>query len=238
MTNIVEHAAPRARSRAAVMMVRGMAGLAALMFIAGCRADTPPQSPAALASLRQQLETVRVCAPLLSGSLPIEFSADALATPGVDALVGAGIVRRVPLPNPLNERRRVRIEIVQETGGDARLYRIGPDSPPQPQLCFGRKQVTTMQHEATGKRSGALHYAYRVVDAPAWTARPDIRAAFPFMAAMLEGDNKAEGPTDLGADGAWRLLGNPETNSLESDVKNKGFFPCKEVGRDVESACR
>ena len=224
MANIVGYAGARNRSRAAGMMVRAMAGVAALALVAGCRVDTQAQSPAALASLRQQLDGFRICAPLISGSWPIEFSADSLATPGVDALVKAGIVRRVPLPNPLGERPRVRIEIVQEEGGDARLYRFRPEVPPMPQLCYGRMQVTTMQHEATGERSGLLHYAYRVVDAPAWTARPDIRAAFPFMSTMLDREQRAQGGTTLAADGAWRLAGGPETHDM-GEMGNKGFFP-------------
>jgi hypothetical protein len=201
-----------------------MTGAAALLLVTACHADTPAQSPAALAGLRQQIDSVRVCAPLLSGSWPIEFSADSLATPRVDALVSAGIVRRVPLPNPGGERPRVRIEIVQETGGDARLYRLRPEAPPMPQLCFGRRQVTTMQHEATAKRDGSLHYAYRVVDAPAWTARTDIRAAFPFMATMLDSEQQASGATDLQADGTWRLVGDPQTQGIDA-MENKGFLP-------------
>ncbi|MCR6477259.1 hypothetical protein NU688_13950 [Variovorax sp. ZS18.2.2] len=224
MTTIERRVGSRQQGRTVQTMLRTMTAAATLSLLAGCPADTPAQSPAALASLRQQIDAVRVCAPLLSGTWPIEFSADSLATPPVDALVSAGIVRRVPLPNPGGERPRVRIDLVQETGGDARLYRLRPEAPPNPQLCFGRRQVTTMQHEAMGKRSGLLHYAYRVADAPAWTARPDIRAAFPFMVAMLDGEHRTIGATGLQADGSWRVTGDPQAQGADP-MENKGFLP-------------
>lgn len=205
-------------------MLRVMTAAAALSLIAGCPAENSAQSPAALAGLRAQIDSVRVCAPLLSGSWPIEFSADALATPPVDALVNASIVRRLPLPNPGGERPRVRIEFVQETGGDARLYRFKPEVPPTPQLCFGRRQVTTMQHETTSKRDGSLRYAYRVVDAPAWTTRQDIRAAFPFMVTMLDGEHQTSAATGLQADGSWRVVGDPQAQGANA-MENQGFLP-------------
>jgi hypothetical protein len=77
------------------------------------------------------VEGQRQCAPLLSGTWPIEFSADALSGAKVDALVAAGLVRRVALPDT-GDRPRVRIEPTEAGKRDLWLRRLDPTSPAEP----------------------------------------------------------------------------------------------------------
>lgn len=213
-----------------------MLGLAAVTAVAGCRGAPTAQSPEAVAGLRRSIDGVRVCAPLLSASWPIAFSTDSLATPGVDALVAAGLVRRVSLPDPAGDNARTRIAITATGLRDVRLHRLSPESPPQPQLCFGRKQVTTLHQASTGDRSGTVDYAYRIIDAPRWTTRADIRAAFPFMVDMLKGELHAQDGTMLSS-GRWNLATGAETQAV-AEMSNKGFFPCPAEGGERDSPCR
>lgn len=211
-------------------------GFAAVTVVAGCRNNPSAQSPETVAGLRRSIEGVRVCAPLLSASWPIVFSTESLATPAVDALAATGLVRRVSLPDPAGDNARTRIAITTAGLRDARLHRLSPESPPQPQLCFGRKQVTTLRHASTGDRSGTVDYAYRIVDAPRWTTRADIRAAFPFMVDMLKSELRAQDGTVL-SNGRWNLATDAGTQAV-ADMSNKGFFPCPAEGGERDSPCR
>ncbi len=149
----------------------------------------------AMAQIRAQVEGQRQCAPLLSGSAPIELSAHALAGPRVDALVAAGLVTRVPVANPADDRPRVRIEPTTAGSRDIWLRRLDPASPAEPLLCYGGKHVTAVHAERrnVGAETGpaaegaVLRYDYTIIQSPAWTARADVRAAFPFLPRELGG---------------------------------------------------
>ncbi|KTW09915.1 hypothetical protein [Sphingomonas sanguinis] len=200
----------------------GAMGVAALVLLAACsEGKSQPQAEGgdALAQLRAQLDGQRQCAPLLSGTTPIEFSADALSGPKVDALVAAGLVRRVPLP-ATGDRPRMRIEPTSEGSRDIWLRRLDPTSPAEPLLCYGRKQVVAVHPE--GKDT--LRYDYRVGQAPAWTGRTDIRAAFPFLARQLSEVHRAE-QVATREDGRWVLAGDTGRDASAELPPSEGFFP-------------
>ncbi len=185
----------------------------------------------AIAQIRAQVEGQRQCAPLLSGIAPSEVSADALAGPRVDALVAAGLVARVPVANPADDRPRVRIAPTAAGSRDIWLRRLDPASPAEP-LCYGRKHVTAVHAERrnVGAETGpaaegaVLRYDYTIVQTPAWTARADVRAAFPFLSRELGQVHTAEQiATRVGA--GWKLAGDPGGNASAELPAGKGFFP-------------
>jgi hypothetical protein len=197
-------------------------GLVVPVLLAACSEGmSQPKAEAgeALAQVRAQVEGQRQCAPLLSGTSPIEFSADALAGARVDALVAAGLVRRIPLP-ATGDRPRVRVEPTAEGSRDIWLRRLDPASPAEPLLCYGRKQVVAVHPEGKDR----LRYDYRIVQAPAWTRRPDIRAAFPFLPRALGEVHRAEQAATREGD-RWVL---PDDTGPEASAElppSEGFFP-------------
>lgn len=211
---------------------RGMT--APLLLLAACgpgARKVEPSAADALAQIREQVDGQRQCAPLLSGTAPIEFSADALAGPRVDALVAAGLVRRMPLPDR-GDRPRLRIEPTEAGARDIWMRRLDPSGRAEPFLCYGRKQVVAVRRERRDIGSDAgdpmtgdvLRYDYRVVEAPGWTARPDIRAAFPFLPRELERVRTAEQAARL-SNGAWELAGETGPDAGGELAADEGFFP-------------
>lgn len=205
--------------------------LATAALTAACGGAVRASSPTgeALGQIRAQVEGQRQCTPLLSGTWPIEFSADALSGRGVDALVGAGLVRRVPIPVPAGERQRVRIDLTDAGRRDARLFPLDPEGPSRgAELCYGRKHVVDVRFDRVGPETARdnpaaeenrVRYDYRVVDPPVWTARSDIRAAFPWIERELGATHTAEGAAFF-KDGRWQLssgVGPDTTAELPSE---------------------
>ena len=207
--------------------------VAGLVLLAACSegASQPQPSGEALAQIRAQVEGQRQCAPLLSGTWPIELSADALSGPRVDALVAAGLIRRVALPDT-GDRPRVRIEPTEAGKRDLWLRRLDPTSPAEPLLCYGRKQVVAVRPEArdVGAATGpavkgeVLRYDYRIVQPPAWTQRADIRAAFPFLTRQLGEVHSAEQAATREGD-RWVLNGDTGPDASAELPADQGFFP-------------
>lgn len=165
---------------------------ALLLGLSGCGADENKSDQ--LARIRAKVDGVRRCAALLSGSWPIEASADSLSGPHVDALVAAGLVRRVTMNVPEGDRARTRIELTPAGQNHILIERVTENTPETAVLCYGRLQVISLNQKQTqesktgdsSKLNNLLFYNYRIVQPPAWATRADIRAAFPFMVQDLE----------------------------------------------------
>lgn len=100
--------------------------------------------------------------------------------------------------------------------------------PSQPSLCYGRKHVVAVRLErrdvgvldGTPKMGYVLRYDYTIVDAPAWTARADIRTAFPFLQRELGRVRTAEQP-GYWSGKRWELTADngPEVNAELPDTE-------------------
>ncbi|PSJ39031.1 hypothetical protein [Allosphingosinicella deserti] len=199
-----------------------LAGAGLLAMLAAC--DGSRAQTSGLADLRAQIDGSRVCALLIGPQWPIEGSAAMLAQPGVDALVAAGLVRRDPVNDRANVTPQARIAVTPLGERDLRLFRLSADSPPAPQLCLGKKQVTAIERNG----DGPVRYRYRIVEAPDWTRRPDIRAAYPFVARLLDREQRAE----LGViekDGRLEVPGGIDQANV-AEIGNTGFYPCPYEG--------
>lgn len=141
------------------------------------------------------MEGQRQCAPLLSATSPIEFSAEALAEPRIDALVAAGLVRRVRLDRADAGGDFPRVRIEPKSAGMQYIWfrRLDPASGFEPMLCYDRKHVVAVRtgQQNDGSETGPVEptkivrYDYRIVQIPSWTSRGDIRSAFPFLVREL-----------------------------------------------------
>jgi hypothetical protein len=162
-----------------------------LVALSGCNREKG--EAAQIAEMRAAVDGVRRCADLLLGFLPLEASTDMYSGPRVDALVAAGLVRSVPVDTG-GDRPRTRIEVTPAGMAHVLINRAPETSLQHIQLCYGRSQIVSVRRELkdVGAESGpaknehVLSYDYKIVQAPEWTKRADIRAAFPFMAQDLE----------------------------------------------------
>jgi hypothetical protein len=214
-----------------------MVAVCSLALLAGCHlnAANPQAKPDdAIQQIREQVEGQRQCAPLLSGTSPIEFSAEALAGPRVNALVAAGLVRRVLLDrtDAGGDRPRVRIEPTSAGMHDIWFRRLDPASEPEPMLCFGRKHVVAVRtvrqdggsETDPSKPTEVGRYDYRIIRTPSWTGRGDIRAAFPFLVKELNRTHTAEQAATRVGD-RWSLASDTGPDAgAELDLR-EGFFP-------------
>lgn len=218
---------------------RRMAGLAAMMASTSSCGPTqavPFDDKDALLQLKRAMDGTRVCGTLVSATWPIEFAADALALPSIDALVSAGIVARSPVAVPASERERVRLLPTATGQNDVLLSRLQDDAPPQPKLCFGSRRIDAVRMERDGAGDWQLRYSYRIVDAPAWTGRPDIRAAFPFLDRLLDKPVPATNPVTI-REGKLDLPVQRDEFD-DAGLGSHGFFPCPVPDRQPDSPCR
>ncbi|WP_156359254.1 hypothetical protein [Sphingomonas sp. Leaf242] len=219
------------------MRVSCIVAACSLALLAGCHLNAAkPQSKPddAIQQIREQVEGQRQCAPLLSGTSPIEFSLEVLAGPHVDALVAAGVVRRVLLDraDAEGDRPRVRIEPTSAGMHDIWFRRLDPASRPEPMLCYGRKHVVAVRtggHDGgseTGpsKPAEVRRYDYRIVQTPSWTSRADIRAAFPFLVKELNRTRTAEQAATRVGD-RWTLASDTGPDAGAELDLSEGFFP-------------
>lgn len=219
-------------------MLAGCAAMTAMTAMTACgRIQTAAiDEKDALAQLKQVMDGTRICGTLVSATWPIEFSASALALPGIDALVSAGIVVRSPVAVPAGERERVRLVPTATGKDDVLLSRLQNADPTQPKLCFGKKRIEAVRMEPDDTGGRQLRYTYRIVDAPGWTGRPDIRAAFPFLDRLLDNPVPATNPVTIRAG----KLDLPTEKDAFNDagLGTHGFFPCPVPDGQPDSPCR
>lgn len=193
------------------------AAAAATLTLSACSAG---DGSAALAEdLRDQLDGSKVCAMLIAPQWPIEQSAELLARPGIGALIAAELVHREGIEDRVNATPRAWISITETGKPFLRLDSMGNNSSVVPYLCFGERQVTVIDRG----EDGVVRYRYRIVDAPVWTERGDMRTAFPFLARLIDQEQRAEVGAVL-ENGHWRVaLGVAQATAAE--LGNTGFFP-------------
>ncbi len=168
--------------------------LAVALLLASCGADEKLRD--SMAGVRAKVDGVKRCAPLL-GSWPFEGPAYLFSGSKVDALVAAGLVRRVPVKVAPGGRERTRIEITPAGQRDVMIKRL-ENNVPVHFLCYGQRQVVSVGTDqmkvsaGPSKMEDVVVYKYRIVQAPAWAAREDMRAAFPFMASDLDQVHEAD----------------------------------------------
>lgn len=133
----------------------------------------------AKADIQRALDKKRQCAPLLTGSEPIQLPPEAEKHGGTKALLDAGLIEQTP------------------GSGEIRTYRTTPQAAryvvkwqgvaTNIDLCYGRRKVTLVDSLPPQEldTSPTVRYRYRIVDAPDWAHRPEMQAAFPFLGAAL-----------------------------------------------------
>lgn len=160
---------------------------AALLPVAACGAASVPAPYDVLAPL---VAAQRQCAPLIAGAWPIDLAADRLKAPGIDALVAAGILTRAPVAGDPGARPRFDIEIAPGGREWVELRQLNADGGKTPFLCYGTRQLIDVRTSD----GDTAPYRFRVVNPAPWTARADIRTAYPFLRSALTGQIEASTP--------------------------------------------
>jgi hypothetical protein len=169
-----------------------------LLGLAACGVNDKERRNEDIATIRARVDNVRRCATLLDGNWPLEVFANELNGQRVTALVAAGLVRRVAIKNPRPGMQTARIDLTPLGQANVVIDRsIGKAG--YARLCYGQQRLISVYEkkiiyhndekdlpDAYELKRKTLFYDYRIVNAPAWTARADIRAAFPFIVRELE----------------------------------------------------
>lgn len=171
----------------------------------------------AKAALQAYFDDHPQCAGVLSGTVPLGLNSESAAdsSPGEAALFEAGLLQERPKPeltitdaSPLADRMLATYRRFAEPTPQAsrwfRTDRLG--AVPKLSLCYGRREVTRVWTEpGDGLYGPTLHYAFRLVDVAPWTARPEMRRAFPFLDHVI-GRELTGGEQMIVLDGdRWRL---------------------------------
>lgn len=144
---------------------------------------------------------------------------------------GIGLVLRVLLPDPTDNRTRVQTDLAAESVRYAWLRRSTSDSSIEPFSCSGRQKARVMSHVFGGDGGGTVKDICHIVEMPPRATRMEVQATFPFMPTMLHNDRKIAFGTatkndhwDLAA-GAW-IKNSNESRSCRG-------FPCRKkiIGR-------
>lgn len=187
----------------------------------------------------------RVCAVLISHSLPIIDSSEHLSSSSVNALVAAGLISRKTVYQDVKGHAFPNTQIVinPQYKTDFRVWTN--EGHHYPQLCFGKRRITSFRIKG-GERAFSsdnpndpvgppvIFLRYRVVDSPAWTHDAAIRKSFPFMARMLEQEQEAKAPISW-SQGKWKIDDDPE-GSLNSGI-TKFFGACDGPALKAQSNC-
>lgn len=157
------------------------------------------------------------CASVLSSTVPLGLNSEseADASPGEAALFEAGLLQERPKPeltltdaSPLADRMLANYaRFAEPTPQASRWFRVDrTGAVPELSLCYGRREVTRVWTVLGDDLHGpTLHYAFRLVDVAPWTARPEIRRAFPFLDRVI-GQELTGGEQLIVLDGdRWRL---------------------------------
>jgi hypothetical protein len=197
-----------------------------LVVLAGCSPDPDKEAQRqiadgrALTALRQHFEARRQCAPVLTSMLPAEMSADTVERPSVRALLDNGLLAATPLDDGA-----IRLTPTPQAARWFQERRSGDGRPVALELCYARRQVTRVWSavDGAGQPAARLHYAFRLVDVPAWARDARMSAAFPFLTRALSEEITADETVPY-RDGQWDLTLWEPTIRLEGDVID-GFFP-------------
>ena len=179
----------------------------------------------ARAALQAKLDATRQCAEALSGYDPPAYDLEA-SLASVAALRAAGLIE--PAPDEAGRRAYRPTEL----GRRSFVYRPTPGAPGRRfvTLCYGRRHVGRVWLRSHGKTDPLpyLNYTYHVDEAPEWTRRPAIRAAFPFLSKVYGREWTDDDSSIFFDKGRWtfdeldtRILGMSAENSF-TDLGNVG----------------
>jgi len=168
------------------------------------------------------------CAAVLTGISPIEIGERTARLDTVRALVDTGLLEAAP-GAPQGETR-----LLPTIAAKAwfRERRGNPALPPGLELCYARRQVTRAW--LVGEDGKTLNFAYRLVDAPAWTKDPRMRAAFPFLTPALSQELVATGIAPF-RDGRWFL--DLADQGITLPGHDEGFYACPDDRDRPDPGC-
>ena len=211
----------------AMRLTNALACVVVLAFAAaGCKPDVRSAAQGSVArgeaqrAVQAMLDATPQCADLFSGDDPIRVRPGWQGRPGVRALVAAGLITPGPPASPSG-----RIYEATATGRAViRRLELGQGMD-RSELCYAHRKVTKVWLKASGatNRLPQLGYTYVLVDAPAWTRRADVQAAFPFLQRALAG---TYAPDDFiwYADQRWKNHWISPILPPQSGVKEEFFF--------------
>lgn len=214
--------------------------LAVILLLAACAPDPREQarrsidSGAAVAEIQAYFDRnaqgrpLGQCAAVLTGAAPIQISDRTARLDTVRALIDAGLLEAVP-GAPKGE---VRLAPAAKARPFWRERRRGTVGPPSAELCYARRRITRAW--LVGEDGKTLNFAYRLVDAPAWTSDPRLRAAFPFLAPALSQELVATGIAPF-RDGHWFLDLADEGITLPG--QDEGFYACPDGRERPDPGC-
>ncbi|MEH0198447.1 hypothetical protein V7S57_14045 [Caulobacter sp. CCNWLY153] len=168
------------------------------------------------------------CAAVLTGVSPIEISDRTARLDTVRALVEAGLLEEVA-GAPAGE---VRLAPARKAAHWFRVRTPNPALPSSIELCYARRKITRAW--LVGENGKTLNFAYRLVDAPAWTNDPRMRAAFPFLEPALTKELVATGIAPF-RDGRWFLDLADEGITLPG--QDEGFYACPDGRERPDPGC-
>lgn len=171
----------------------------------------------------------RQCAPVLTGASPFVLEARHGQLRSVRALVEAGLLIAEPADPRAGEDQPLRLS---PSPAARPFFRQGRDGSAETELCYARRQVTRAW--LVGGEGATLNFAYRLVDAPAWTQDPKIQAAFPFLAPALSQELTATGLAPW-RDGRWFLDLADDQAAIPGHTE--GFWACPDGGGAPDPAC-
>ncbi|MDG2530541.1 hypothetical protein [Caulobacter endophyticus] len=168
------------------------------------------------------------CAAVLTGVSPVEISDRTARLDTVRALVEAGLMEEVA-GAPAG---KVQLAPTRKAAHWFRERRRNRALPASIELCYARRKITRAW--LVGEDGKTLNFAYRLVDAPAWTGDARMRAAFPFLEPALSREMVATGIAPF-RDGRWFLDLADEGITLPGH--DEGFYACPDGREHPDPGC-
>jgi hypothetical protein len=167
---------------------------ASLLIVSGCNNKATPNTNAAYESaINDYYKAHPACLWSQPKKFPVQAAtSDDAKTQGYDALTDAGLLTRTTGEKKVMivASKQVNNYDISDKGRSA--WTADSTQPGYGNFCYGHRDVTSIDNVTTGadnsgNKTAQVNYHYKIGDAAPWANTPEMKTAFPDLAAALSG---------------------------------------------------
>jgi hypothetical protein len=158
------------------------------------------------AAINDHFKATPACIWAQAKKLPAQAAtSDDAKTEGYDALTQAGLLVRTTAEKKVFIVTSKQVNNYDLSDSGKASWTPDPSQPGYGNFCYGTREVTSIDNStvganASGAKTAAVSYHYKIANVPSWTNSPEMKTAFPSIDTALNGPSSAQATLVMNGD--------------------------------------